>query len=493
MYLIFTLAVVSFLISLGLTPVVRNLFTKWGIVDQPDKLRKLHERPIPRVGGIAIFVAYGTTFALLSLVHFTFWESSLVRDAIGKMVSLLPAVLVVFATGLLDDLIGLKPWQKLIAQVVAAYLAHGVGVEIHAFSPESAWAWCNPVLSILWLLWCSNAFNLIDGLDGLAAGIGLFATLTVLVAALTSNNMALMLVTVPLAGALLGFLRYNFNPASIFLGDCGSLLIGFLVGCFGVLWGQSSATLLGMTAPFMALSIPLLDATLSILRRFLRHQPIFGADRGHIHHRLLDLGLTPRRAALLMYGICCVAATLALLQSAFHNRFGGLIVILFSGAAWIGVQHLGYVEFGMAGQLFLKGAFRRIIDAQTRLNHFERQLRSAKTLDDCWEAILAGSRDFGFYGARMRLQGELFESPNQQPEDISWQLRVPLPEGGYINFQRNVRADIHPTVVSAFVNVVESCLKSRIERPEIPETRESEGPVRRLSDQVEKAVVAEVS
>jgi UDP-GlcNAc:undecaprenyl-phosphate GlcNAc-1-phosphate transferase len=453
--------------------VVRNLFTNWGIVDKPDNLRKLHKNPIPRVGGIAIIVAYGVTFALLTRIPFTFWEATLVQDAIGKISILFPAVLTIFSVGLLDDLIGLKPWHKLVGQGVAAFLAYSQGVEIHAFSPDSIWGWCNPVLSILWLLWCANAFNLIDGLDGLAAGIGLFATLTVLIAALTTNNMALMLVTVPLAGALLGFLRYNFNPASVFLGDCGSLLIGFMVGCFGMLWGQKSATLLGMTAPFMAVSIPLLDATLSILRRFLRHQPIFGADRGHIHHRLLDLGLTPRRAALLMYGICCVVATLALLQSAFHNQFGGLIVILFSVATWIGVQHLGYVEFGMARQLLLKGTFRRIIDAQARLSHFEQQLRAAHNIDACWQAILTGSRDFGFRGVRLKLQNELFESHSNEA-GICWQLRIPLRGGDYINFQRNVESGIHPTVLSAFVKVVENSLTSYSDRLEFEELLKAE-------------------
>ena len=120
-------------------------------------------------------------------------------------------------------------------------------------------------LSILWLVGCTNAFNLIDGLDGLAAGVGLFATITMLLAAFANHNLQLALVTMPLAGALIGFLRYNFNPASVFLGDCGSLLIGFLLGCYGVMWSQKSATLLGMTAPLMALAIPLLDAALSII------------------------------------------------------------------------------------------------------------------------------------------------------------------------------------------------------------------------------------
>src|SRR5439155_4205751 len=141
--------------------------------------------------------------------------------------------------------------------------------------------WSLPV-TLFWLVLCTNAFNLIDGVDGLAAGLGLFATLTMLVAALAQNNVALAVATAPLAGCLLGFLRYNFNPASVFLGDSGSLLIGFLLGCYGVIWSQKSVTMLGMAAPAMVLAFPLLEVALSVARRFLHNEPIFAGDRGHI-------------------------------------------------------------------------------------------------------------------------------------------------------------------------------------------------------------------
>ena len=174
------------------------------------------------------------------------------------------------------------------------------GVRILSIAGAPTEAWWNIPLTILWLLACMNAFNLVDGLDGLAAGVGLFATLTVFAAAMMQHNMVLAVATFPLAGAMLAFLCYNFNPATIFLGDSGALLIGFLLGCYAAIWSNKSATLLGMTAPLMALSIPLLDVALAIVRRFLRRQPIFTADRGHIHHRLLDRGFTPRRVVLVL-------------------------------------------------------------------------------------------------------------------------------------------------------------------------------------------------
>ena len=149
---------------------------------------------------------------------------------------------------------GAAYWAGIHIQALAGYALAG-----HGLAGSAAGAWWNLPVTILWLIACTNAINLIDGVDGLATGVGLFATITTLIAALLQHNTALALATVPLAGCLLGFIRYNFNPASIFLGDCGSLFIGFLLGCYAVVWSQKAATILGMTAPLMALSIPLLD------------------------------------------------------------------------------------------------------------------------------------------------------------------------------------------------------------------------------------------
>ena len=394
MYLIFGLGFAAFIFSLILTPLIRDGLGRLGLVDRPDGGRKRHGGPIPRVGGIAIALAYIASFGLMMQLPFSYGgEVSMALPSIWK---LFWAAGLVFATGLFDDLVGYFPWQKLVGQIWAATIAYFAGVQIHIFADSPWQLWWNIPLSILWLVGCTNAFNLIDGLDGLAAGVGLFATITMLLAAFANHNLQLALVTMPLAGALIGFLRYNFNPASVFLGDCGSLLIGFLLGCYGVLWSQKSATLLGMTAPLMALAIPLLDAGLSIIRRFLRHQPIFGADHGHIHHMLLARGLTVRKVALLLYGICGVGAALSPTLNALQNEFAGFIVVLFCVSAWIGIQHLGYTEFAAARQLFVKGTFRRIIDYHTRLSDFETKLQESSSLDHCWNQLLAGGKGLRF-------------------------------------------------------------------------------------------------
>jgi UDP-GlcNAc:undecaprenyl-phosphate/decaprenyl-phosphate GlcNAc-1-phosphate transferase len=285
------------------------------------------------------------------------------------------------------------------------------------------------------------------------------------VAALTQSNLPLALATMPLAGCLLGFLRYNFNGASVFLGDSGSLLIGFMLGCYGALWSEKSVTLVALTVPLLAVSIPLIDVVLSILRRFLRNRPIFQADRGHIHHRLLDLGLSPKNAVLTIYGICGVVAVLSLLASALHNQFSGLIVIVFGGAVWIGVRQLDYTEFASASRMFLGGKFRQIIDVETRMADFESSLSKAQTTEECWDHIRAGSLDFGFHEVRLSLCGRVFEESNLGSAKPRWQLRIPLPNSQYVNFSRDFDSALNPLVLSAFVEAVQRGLKARSVAP----------------------------
>jgi UDP-GlcNAc:undecaprenyl-phosphate GlcNAc-1-phosphate transferase len=453
-----------FLASIGLsflfTPVVRNGCRLIGVVDPPGR-RKIHPRPVPRVGGIAIALAYVCAYALLLVSplkggHFFGQHLPLVWK-------LVPAASLVFVIGLLDDLVGLTPWQKLLGQSVAAVWACWSGVRILNIADRPTEAWWALPLTVLWLVGCTNAFNLIDGIDGLAAGVGLLATLTTFVAAMLMNQPSLALATVALAGCLMGFLPYNFNPASIFLGDCGSLLIGFLLGCYGVLWSQKCATLLAVTAPVMALSIPLLDVALSIVRRYLRHQPIFRADRGHIHHRLMDRGLTPRRAVLVIYGVCGVAAALSLLQIAMRNRFAGLVIVLFCAGAWLGIHNLGYAEFGMAKSMLTESAFRRTLDARMRLRSLEERLLAAATAEDCWPVVRDASRDFGFHEVRMRLAGKTFhETFGPAVPWQCWELRISLSESAYITLSCESFSGILQTIVAPFADTLLTTLRLRL-------------------------------
>ena len=464
MFLILTLGGIAVVLALILTPLVRDHIGKLGFLDHPDGDRKKHALPVPRVGGIAIVISYVGTFAIALALPFSY--TFILHRALPNILQLSLVAAVVFLTGVLDDLMGLNAWQKLMGIGGAAVLAFwaGIRVDIHLLHSLPAWPWLGFAITVIWLVGCTNAFNLIDGMDGLAAGVGLVATLTMLIAAFTQGNLPLALATMPLAGCLIGFLRYNFNPASVFLGDSGSLLIGFLLGCYGALWSEKSVTLVALTVPLLSVSIPLLDVALSIARRFLRDRPIFKGDRGHIHHKLLDRGLTPKRAVLTIYGVCGFVAILSLLVSATHNQFSGLIVILFCGAAWIGIQHLEYPEFAMAGRMFLKGKFRQIIDVETRLLDFERELSQVSDLEECWSRVLAGTREFGFQGVRMSIYGTVFEDLGIRNGHALWQLRIPLPGSQYVNFFRDFKTEINPMVLSAFVSAVERGLSNVVGR-----------------------------
>lgn len=455
MFLILTLGLLSIALSLIATPLVRDSIGKLAFLDLPDGKRKKHGKPIPRVGGIAIVLAYAATFAIALALPFSY--THVLYHALPNILQLTLVAGIVFCTGVMDDLIGLSASQKLIGIGGAAMLAYAMGirVDVHLFHGLPHWPWLGFAITVLWLVGCANAFNLIDGMDGLAAGVGLVSTITILLAALTQSNFPLVLATLPLAGCLLGFLRYNFNPASVFLGDSGSLLIGFLLGCYGALWSEKSVTLVALTAPLLAVSIPLLDVILSVLRRYLRNRPIFEPDRGHIHHKLLDRGFTTRRAVLTIYAFCGLVAVLSLLASAVHNRVSGLIVILFCGAAWFGIRHLDYAEFASAGRMFLGGKIRRMIDTETRLVNFEASLAKAADVQECWETIHQASSEFGFQGTRVNLQGNVFEEVRGHQSKALWQLRIPLPADDYVNFFCDFSVEMDPLILNQFVGAVE--------------------------------------
>lgn len=455
MWILFDLGSIAFLAALLLTPWVRDFSMRRGLVDAPDSMRKIHRRPIPRLGGVAVVAAYSIALAFILVAPYRNVHIDIPKAVHGAL-ALMPPAIVIFLTGLLDDLVGLKPWHKLLAEAGAAVWVYFNGVRVVVLRGTEFELWLSLPLTVLWIVGCTNALNLIDGMDGLASGVGFFAAATILVAALTHQHIELALVTAPLVGALLGFLRYNFNPASIFLGDCGSLTVGFLLGCYGALWSHKSATILGLTAPLMALAIPLLDVVLSILRRFLRGRPVFSPDRGHIHHRLIDHGLTPRRAVLLLYGVCGLAAVFSLLQDLGNERFGGFIVVLFCAAAWLGIQHLGYAELGVAGRLFFRGSLRQLIDVEVRLQQFRQSLQAAKTWADRWSVILRGCREFGFRGARMKIGETIYEQIAPAPQNnVAWQLRIPLPGGQYVNFYRDLDSEMHPVTLSNFAEIVQ--------------------------------------
>ncbi len=459
MYAPLSLGITAFVLCFLATPACRELFLWLEIVDVPDGTRKLHSRPIPRIGGIPIVLSYAGALAVM--VAFAPHGAQIFIRHKSLLWSMLPAAACVFATGLVDDLVGIKPWQKLCGQVAAAVLAVGLGAQIHLFTGVPRSSWFTIPLSIFWLVGCTNAFNLIDGLDGLAAGVGLFATLTVLLAALLQHNMGLVMATIPLAACLLAFLRYNFSPASVFLGDCGSMTIGFLLGCFSLIWSQKSATLFGMSAPIMAMALPLVDVGISVGRRFLSSRPIFQADRGHIHHRLLARGLKPRDVALILYGVCAVAAVLSLLQSVVTYQFRGLTVIVFCVLVLYGVNRLGYTEFRVARKMLSRKSLLGGMRDELYLFDLRNRLDSAQTAEACWQIVCTACNDLRFDSVQMYLQGKLFEEGIEVAHaDSSWQLTIALGRSGHLRLTR-VRESSSPMLMMSVLHSLQETIQSK--------------------------------
>ncbi len=466
MYSICLLSLVSLVLSLALTPPIRKWSIRLGLVDRPDHRRKLHKVATPRTGGIAIMVSYAGAYGLLLLLPLR--TAGLIRENFGTVWNLLPAVAIVFCTGLLDDCIDLKPWQKLLGELAAALWAYIAGVRILGITGHATAPWIGFVLTLGWLILCANAFNLIDGVDGLATGVAVTATLTILVAGILQRNLTLGLATAPLAGCLLGFLRYNFNPASIFLGDSGSLVLGFLLGAYGIIWSQKAATMLGLAAPAMALALPLLEVALSIVRRFLRNEPVFLGDRGHIHHRLLDRGLTPKRVALLLYAAGTVGAVLSLLDSVLQNRYAGLVILLFAAVTWAGVHHLRYAEFDVARR-FLWAGLRPLLSAHVKLHAMERSLLAATSVEQCWLALDQGARSLGYSRLTARLRGIRFaEGVDRAPAVAHWQMRLNLPERDFVNITQRDAGPDQPVLMMPFIEVLQRILPGKLAELDTP-------------------------
>ncbi len=455
------LALTAFGIGLVATPVTRNFLRRSGLLDRPDAHRKLHASPVPRLGGIPIAAAFA-----LSLTLFRFLPgvaSPALDSALDRILPLIPGALIVFLVGVLDDLYDLRPWQKLSGQLAAAVWVFAAGLHIqgvagHTLAPSP---WITFPITILWLVACTNAFNLIDGVDGLAAGVGFFATVTIFLSATLKGDAELQILAAPLAGALLAFLRYNFNPATIFLGDSGAMLIGFLLGGFSIIWSHKSATILGMTAPVFALAFPIAETAVSVARRWLRGDPIFSADRGHIHHRLLEMGLGSRQVAILLYAVTGLGAAVSLIVAQPDVRERSAVVILFCAVAWVGFQRLGYAEFASARRILLGGGMRRRLAADIQARAFESRMNAAGSFEERWAVAVATLPELGFHRLEIEAPNVPHRwaefNPNPLPKAETWSMTVPLGDNGKIELQRRLSdADPPPELQSILQTLQQS-------------------------------------
>jgi UDP-GlcNAc:undecaprenyl-phosphate GlcNAc-1-phosphate transferase len=346
--LFFGLFAFSLAFSFVATREVRDIATRRGWVCRPQAKRHIHETPLPRLGGAAIFLSFSVTLTLwLALsVMFPRLVAGVIPTTLLRIY--LPACLI-FAVGIYDDLHGAGPWVKFAVQAVAAAMLFAGGMrvlDLPLIFPHTLPWFVGLPLTVLWVVAVTNAFNLIDGLDGLAAGSALFSTMVFFVVALVNHSWLGSLMSVTLAGAILGFLRFNFNPATIFLGDSGSLFIGFMLSALALASAEKAPTFVAVAIPVVSFGLPILETSLSILRRLISGRPIFTADREHIHHKLLALGLSHRQVVIVLYAVSALFAMLSLFLLWPTGSTLGLVLAIVGAGVWLGIQHLNYPEFG---------------------------------------------------------------------------------------------------------------------------------------------------
>ena len=387
------LFVISTFTSLVLTPIVSGISRRFGWLDEPRDHRRVHEIAVPRLGGTAIFAAILLALSSLLFTNGFITESVMANSA--QLLSVLGPAAIIFLIGIYDDFHGTNAKTKFMGQLLAGLLFCAMGGRIEALSvPLVGSIELHPVvgyaLTLLWTIGISNAFNLIDGMDGLATGAALFAALVLLVVSLTLGNPLITVVAVVLCGALIGFLPYNFNPASIFLGDSGSLVIGFILAALSVQGMQKASTAVAVGIPLIAFGVPVIDTVFSIVRRFIGGRPLFEGDREHIHHMLLARGWSQRHVIMVLYTACALFGFSALLLlNASGTRTTGFVLFVVAGAILFSVGGLRYHEIDEVRA----GIRRRFCDGRVRLannvrvRRVTRVMSTATTLDEIYGAI----------------------------------------------------------------------------------------------------------
>ena len=328
---------VSLVIAYFMTPPVKDFAGRVGAIDVPKDERRVHDHPIPRMGGIAIFL--GFVISLLLFVNMS-----------TQVMGLLVGAVIIAVMGAVDDIVNLRPMVKLAFQLLAAIVAVRSGLVFDVISNPNFFAeettieigFLSVPLTILWIVGCTNAMNLIDGLDGLAVGVAAISSTSMLIVSLLVAEPVVSVILAALTGACLGFMPYNMNPAKIFMGDVGSQLLGFVLATASIMGLFKMHAIFTFFVPMLSLALPLTDTAFAFCRRISHGQSPFHADRGHFHHRLLAMGLSQKQAVAVLYTISGVMGLLAVILAAETSelRLICLVVIgLLLVAMWAFVFH----------------------------------------------------------------------------------------------------------------------------------------------------------
>ncbi len=342
MILITSASILAFLVSVLVTPGVKKFARKYDITAKPNH-RTIHTTPIPLMGGTAVYLAY-----LVGIIFIYLFSDGNYDKLLHENLSFIIGGTLILFLGIYDDMKGASSYQKFSVQILAALVVIGFGYRIESvvnpFGGVFELGWWSYPATIFWLVMISNAFNLIDGLDGLASGIGVGAAFTMMLISLWNGNLVSALPAAILAASITGFLIYNFNPAKIFLGDSGSLVIGFWLACFSINGTFRTESAIAIIIPLIVFSLPVLDTFMAFFRRVRLGIHPFKADRKHIHHRLLYLGLSQRQAMLVLNGISYSWGLLAFAAVVLGNQFSLIFVALVFISILYGLNRLSRLE-----------------------------------------------------------------------------------------------------------------------------------------------------
>ena len=416
----------SLFLALVITPVIIWLARRLKAADHPG-VRTVHKKPIPRVGGVAIFVSMICLIVPVLFLHNAIGQSF--RSIQLKVITLLCAAAFMFVIGVIDDIKGLRARVKLLAQLAAAITVCAVGIRIESVAVADwltlDFGWFSWPLTLLWIVGITNAINLSDGLDGLAAGISAVACGVIAIFAVYSGQVVMAVLMLALLGSLSGFLFFNFNPAKIFMGDCGSMFLGFTIASSSVMCATKSSALVGLALPVLVLGIPIFDTLFSMLRRFLERRSMFAPDRSHFHHKLLDLGLKQRHAVIVIYVVTLLAAGLGMFMMVTRNT-NSLVIFLC-------VLLLLLLVFRVVGSVRLRETIAGLKQKYAVTSQMKEEVRSfeslqllfrrVQTFDDWWSSLCEAAEGMDFAWLSLKSTAadgtectEVWRAPDIQPK-----------------------------------------------------------------------------
>ncbi|MBN1972133.1 MAG: undecaprenyl/decaprenyl-phosphate alpha-N-acetylglucosaminyl 1-phosphate transferase [Sedimentisphaerales bacterium] len=412
----------SLLSALIITPAVIMIANKIKAVDYPG-VRAVHTRPVPRIGGLVIFLSTMTFIVIVLFVNNSIGRAF--QSSKTQLITLLCSAAFIFLIGLIDDLKGLSARIKLISELLAVVVLCIAGIKISSIYITKEWVINLGILScpltILWIVGITNAVNLSDGLDGLAAGISAIACGVIAIFSVYSGNVIMAIIMLAMLGSLSGFLFFNFNPAKIFMGDCGSLFLGFTIASASVQCSTKSSALVGLALPFLALGIPIFDTLFSMLRRSIERRSIFSPDRRHFHHMLIDMGIKQRHVVISIYVMTFLFTGLGMFMMITNNRNTFLIFIC--------VITLIIILFSVVGSIRLKETLaglqkkyeiaNRCKQEKMKFDYAQLYFRKAHTYDQWWTAVCKAAEQLDFAWLSMKsetldgiIQTEVWRMPD---------------------------------------------------------------------------------